>query len=175
MAGRKFGSTGFESLTWAMNSYVPALISRRFARSRIAIFSTGNIYGLTPAGQGGSIETDTPRPVGEYAMSCLARERVFEYFSRTAGTPTVILRLNYAVEMRYGILCDLCPPRRGRRGDRLDDGVFQRDLARRRERDGACLSRARHVATLDSQPRWSARSSASGSVAGTSAGCSIER
>ena len=65
MAGRKFGSTGFESLTWAMNSYVPALISRRFARSRIAIFSTGNIYGLTPAVQGGSIETDTPRPVGD--------------------------------------------------------------------------------------------------------------
>jgi len=107
MAGRKFGSTGLESLTWAMNSYVPALISRRFAKSRIVAFSTGNVYGLSPAGRGGSQETDTPRPVGEYAMSCLARERMFEYFSETLGTPGVILRLNYAVEMRYGILYDL--------------------------------------------------------------------
>jgi nucleoside-diphosphate-sugar epimerase len=107
MAGRKFGSTGLESLTWAMNSYVPALVSRRYARSRIVAFSTGNIYGLTSAGRGGSLETDTPDPVGEYAMSCLARERIFEYFSESAGTPAVILRLNYAVEMRYGILYDL--------------------------------------------------------------------
>ena len=107
MASRKFGSTGFESLTWAMNSYVPALVSRRYARSRIVAFSTGNVYGLTLAGRSGSQESDTPRPVGEYAMSCLARERIFEYFSESAGTPAAILRLNYAVEMRYGILYDL--------------------------------------------------------------------
>jgi nucleoside-diphosphate-sugar epimerase len=107
MAGRKFGSTGFESLTWAMNTYVPALIARRFKSSRIAVFSTGNVYGLTAVGRGGSRETDVPRPLGEYAMSCLGRERMFEYFSSTLGTRATILRLNYAVEMRYGIIADL--------------------------------------------------------------------
>jgi nucleoside-diphosphate-sugar epimerase len=107
MAGRKFGSTGLESLTWAMNSYVPALVCRRFPNSRIAAFSTGNVYGLTDVGRGGSRETDAPRPVGEYAMSCLGRERMFEHFSATNGTRVSILRLNYAIEMRYGILADL--------------------------------------------------------------------
>ena len=118
MAGRKFGSSGFESLTWAMNGYVPALVSRRFAGSRVVAFSTGNIYGMAPVGHGGSIEADPPRPVGEYAMSCLARERIFEYFSVSAGTAMVILRLNYAVEMRYGILYDLA--RRVAAGDSID-------------------------------------------------------
>lgn len=107
MAGRKFGSTGLESLTWAMNTYVPALICRRFAASRIVAFSTGNIYGLVDVRSGGSRETDPPRPVGEYAMSCLGRERMFDHFSRTFGTRVAMLRLNYAVEMRYGVLVDL--------------------------------------------------------------------
>jgi nucleoside-diphosphate-sugar epimerase len=107
MAGRKFGSSGNESLTWAMNCLVPAAVCRRFEASRIVAFSTGNVYGLTRVGSGGSRETDVPRPVGEYAMSCLGRERVFEHFSGTGGTRVAILRLNYAVEMRYGILVDL--------------------------------------------------------------------
>ena len=107
MAGRKFGSTGAESLTWAMNCHLPALVCRRFPRSRIAAFSTGNVYGLTPAGRGGSTERDPLRPVGEYAMSCLGRERMFEHFSRTSRTSVALLRLNYAVEMRYGVLVDL--------------------------------------------------------------------
>jgi nucleoside-diphosphate-sugar epimerase len=107
MAGRKFGSTGSEPLTWAMNCYLPTLICRRYSRSRIVAFSTGNVYGLVPAGGGGSKEDEPPRPVGEYAMSCLGRERMVEYFSITQNTPAVILRLNYAVEMRYGVLVDL--------------------------------------------------------------------
>jgi nucleoside-diphosphate-sugar epimerase len=107
MAGRKFGSTGFEALTWAMNSYLPAIVCRRYSRSRMVVFSTGNVYGLAPTGHGGSIESDPPRPVGEYAMSCLGRERMFEYFSSALGMPAVILRLNYAVEMRYGVIADL--------------------------------------------------------------------
>ena len=107
MAGRKFGSTGAESLTWAMNCYLPSLVARRYASSRIVAFSTGNVYGLTPAGRGGSHESDRPAPVGEYAMSCLGRERMFEHFSLAASTPVVLLRLNYAVEMRYGVLVDL--------------------------------------------------------------------
>ena len=107
MAGRKFGSTGLESLTWAMNCHLPALVCRRYSTSRIAAFSTGNVYGLAPVGGGGSVEEDAPRPVGEYAMSCLGRERMFEHFSATHGLRTAILRLNYAVEMRYGVLVDL--------------------------------------------------------------------
>jgi nucleoside-diphosphate-sugar epimerase len=107
MAGRKFGSTGDESYTWAMNTYLPALICRRYRTSRIVAFSTGNVYGLTPKGRGGSREEDPPAPVGEYAISCLGRERLFEYFSRAHGLSAAILRLNYATEMRYGVLIDL--------------------------------------------------------------------
>ncbi len=107
MAGRKFGSTGDEPLTWAMNTHVPAIVCRKFRENRIVAFSTGNVYGLTPYGRGGSREEDVPAPVGEYAMSCLGRERLFEHFSRAHHTPTAILRLNYAVEMRYGVLVDL--------------------------------------------------------------------
>jgi len=107
MAGMKFGSTGNESATWAMNSYLPGVVCRRFRSSRIVAFSTGNVYGLVPIESGGSVETDAPNPVGEYAMSCLGRERVFEYFSRASGIPMSIIRLNYACETRYGVLVDL--------------------------------------------------------------------
>jgi len=107
MAGRKFGSTGNEPLTWAMNAHLPALVCARYRSSRIVALSTGNVYGLTPHGRAGSREEDLPGPVGEYAMSCLARERMFEYFSDTGGIPVAILRLNYATEMRYGVLVDL--------------------------------------------------------------------
>jgi nucleoside-diphosphate-sugar epimerase len=107
MAGMKFGSSGNEPLTWAMNAYLPALVCRKFRRSRIVAFSTGNVYGLVPCGGGGSLETDVPHPCGEYAMSCLGRERIFEHFSRTLKIPTALVRLNYAVEMRYGVLVDL--------------------------------------------------------------------
>jgi nucleoside-diphosphate-sugar epimerase len=118
MAGRKFGTTGDEPGTWAMNTLLPALVCRRFARSRIAAFSTGNVYGLTAPASGGSREGDIPAPVGEYAMSCLGRERLFAHFSRVNGTPVVLLRLNYACEMRYGVLVDLA--RRVLAGDRID-------------------------------------------------------
>lgn len=107
MAGRKFGSTGDEPLTWAMNCHLPSVVCRHYAASRIVAFSTGNVYGLTRVGGGGSTERDELRPVGEYAMSCLGRERMFEHESRVRGVRVVLLRLNYAVEMRYGILVDL--------------------------------------------------------------------
>jgi nucleoside-diphosphate-sugar epimerase len=107
MAGRKFGSSGQESLTWAMNAAVPVLVAERYAGSRIAAFSTGNVYGLVPVASGGSRETDPLRPVGEYAMSCVARERIFQHYAGASSTPTVLLRLNYATEMRYGLLVDL--------------------------------------------------------------------
>ena len=107
MAGMKFGSTGNEPLTWAMNAHLPAMVCRRYRGGRIAAFSTGNVYGLTPLATGGSLEGDVPNPVGEYAMSCLGRERMFQHFSRVDGSPTSILRLNYACELRYGVLVDL--------------------------------------------------------------------
>jgi len=106
-AAMKFGATGNESLTWAMNTWLPSVVCRKFRRSRIVAFSTGNVYGLVPVSSGGSVETDSPQPVGEYAMSCLGRERMFEHFSRTLAIPTALLRLNYACELRYGVLVDL--------------------------------------------------------------------
>jgi nucleoside-diphosphate-sugar epimerase len=107
MAGMKFGTTGQESLTWAMNSFLPGLVSERYRKSRIAAFSTGNVYGLSPVSGGGSREDDALNPAGEYAMSCLGRERIFEHFSRTNHTKMSILRLNYATELRYGVLVDI--------------------------------------------------------------------
>ena len=107
MAGMKFGSTGQEARTWAMNTFLPGLVCERYRGSRIAAFSTGNIYGLSSVGLGGSIEGDDPNPVGDYAMSCLGRERIFEHFSRTHEIPVSIIRLNYATELRYGVLLDI--------------------------------------------------------------------
>ncbi len=107
LAGMKFGATSQESLTWALNTHLPALVCRKFAHSRIVAFSTGNVYGFVPASSGGARETDAPAPVGEYAMSCLGRERIFEHFSRTQGTPVALIRLNYACDLRYGVLVDL--------------------------------------------------------------------
>jgi nucleoside-diphosphate-sugar epimerase len=124
MAGMKFGSTGSESLTWAMNAVVPAIVASRYRDSRIAAFSTGNVYGLVPVSSGGSVEPDTLNPTGEYAMSCLGRERVFEHFSRTHGTPMSIIRLNYACELRYGVLVDLATRIRNRQPIDLTMGSF---------------------------------------------------
>src|SRR5690606_7690688 len=107
MAGMKFGSTGQEALTWAMNTFLPGMVAQRYAASRIVAFSTGNVYGLTPLSGGGSRETDPLDPMGDYAMSCVGRERIFEHFSRAARIPTAIIRLNYATELRYGVLVDL--------------------------------------------------------------------
>ncbi len=107
MAGMKFGSTGQEALTWAMNSFLPGMVCRKYGGSKIVVFSTGNVYGLTPVGKGGSRESDLLNPVGEYAMSCLGRERIVEHSSRVVNIPLAILRLNYAGEMRYGVLVDI--------------------------------------------------------------------
>jgi nucleoside-diphosphate-sugar epimerase len=107
MAGMKFGSTGQEPMTWAMNAWLPGLVCERYHRSRIAAFSTGNVYGLVPVEQGGSHEEDAPNPAGEYAMSCLGRERIFQHFSQTRGTPVSLIRLNYACDLRYGVMVDV--------------------------------------------------------------------
>ena len=106
-AGHKFGASGAPALTWAMNTHVPALVAERYRAARIVAFSTGNVYGLVPVGGAGASEATTPAPVGEYAQSCLGRERMFEYFSQRHGTPGRIVRLNYAIDMRYGVLVDV--------------------------------------------------------------------
>jgi nucleoside-diphosphate-sugar epimerase len=107
MAGRKFGSSGGEALTWAINAYVPGVVADRFRKSRILVFSTGNVYPFVPVDSGGACEATQPAPVGEYAQSCLGRERVFGHFSATRHVATTIARLNYAVELRYGVLVDI--------------------------------------------------------------------
>lgn len=107
MAGMKFGSTGNEGLTWAMNCYLPGMVCERFPKSRISAFSTGNVYHLVPVEKGGSVETDPLNAQGDYAMSCVGRERMFQHFSQTQGTPVILIRLNYAAEQRYGVLVDI--------------------------------------------------------------------
>ncbi len=107
MTGRKFGSTGGEGLTWAMNVHLASLVAERYRNSRIVAFSSGNVYPFVPVTSGGATESTAPGPVGEYAQSVLGRERMFEYFSGLFGTPVVLLRLNYAAELRYGVLLDI--------------------------------------------------------------------
>lgn len=107
MVGRKFGSTGAEWDTWGTNVYAGGVVSRRYRGSRIVAFSSGNIYPFVAVDSGGATEDTPPGPVGEYAMTCLGRERMFEYASRHFGTLVLQYRLNYAVELRYGILLDV--------------------------------------------------------------------
>jgi nucleoside-diphosphate-sugar epimerase len=107
MAGRKFGAEGDLSLTWAMNAHVPALVAQAFRESRIVAFSTGCVYPFVPVDGKGADESVAPNPPGEYAQSCVGRERMFEYFSRRYATPGRLFRLNYAIDMRYGVLHDI--------------------------------------------------------------------
>lgn len=107
LAGVKFGTQGNEGLTWAMNSYLPGEVSARFKKSKIVVYSTGNVYPFMPVYSGGADEGMAPAPIGEYAQSCLGRERIFEYFSKKNNTPMLIFRLNYANDLRYGILLEV--------------------------------------------------------------------
>lgn len=107
MAGRKFGSTGAEGLTWALNAYMPGLVAERFRDARIVVFSTGNVYPFSSSTSAGAAESTSPAPVGEYAQSCLGRERVFQHFSEELGARVCIMRLNYAIDVRYGVLLDI--------------------------------------------------------------------
>jgi nucleoside-diphosphate-sugar epimerase len=145
MAGMKFGSSGQEARTWAMNTHLPSLICRRYPRSRLVVFSTGNIYGLSPVGAGGSREIDCPNPIGEYAMSCLGRERICEHFSRSAGTAMAFLRINYASELRYGVLVDLA--RRVRAGEAIDLAMGHLNTIWLADANAMALQSLRHVAS----------------------------
>ena len=107
MAGQKFGTAADTPRTWASNVILPVQIMRRYEGRRVVAFSSGNIYGLVPITSAGSRVGDVPHPVGEYAMSVLGRERIYEYFAMEHGTPTALIRLNYACELRYGVLVDI--------------------------------------------------------------------
>lgn len=107
MAGQKFGTLGQEDFTWAMNTYLPGRVAEKFKQSRIVAFSTGNVYPFTNTAEAGATEETPTGPVGEYAQSCLGRERIFQYFAKKYGTPTLIFRLNYALDLRYGVLNDI--------------------------------------------------------------------
>lgn len=121
LAGMKFGASGNEPLTWAMNTHLPSIVCQRYRNSRIAAFSTGNIYGLRHIDTKGAKESDKPNPLGEYAMSCLGRERMFEYFSAALNIPVVLIRLNYACDLRYGVMVDIA--QKVWRGEPVDLGM----------------------------------------------------
>lgn len=122
LAGNKFGTTGREPFTWAMNAYLPGRVAEKYRDSRIVVYSTGNVYPFMPAGSGGASETLRPEPVGEYGQSCLGRERIFQYFSSRYGTPLLIYRLNYAIDLRYGVLTEIATAVKERRAVDLSTG-----------------------------------------------------
>lgn len=107
LAGHKFGTTGNESYTWAMNTFLPGMVARRFKQSGIVVFSSGNVYPLSPVTAGGMTEDMAASPIGEYAQSCLGREQIFRYFSQKNNTPILIYRLNYANDVSYGVLLEI--------------------------------------------------------------------
>ena len=124
LAGMKFGSMENPSLTWAINSYLPGLVVEHFKKSKIVAFSTGCVYPLVPYDTSGSKEQDIPIALGEYAQSCLGRERILEYSSQRFGTPVTIIRLNYSVELRYGVLVDIAFKVKNNQAVNLDMGYF---------------------------------------------------
>nr|WP_255688236.1 epimerase [Pontibacillus sp. HN14] len=107
MVGHKFGTTGHEHFTWAMNAYLPGRIAEKFKDSRIVSFSTGNVYPFSSVKEGGATEEDSTGPVGEYAQSCLGRERIWSYYSYKYNIPQLHFRLNYAIDLRYGVLLEI--------------------------------------------------------------------
>ena len=131
MVGQKFGTSDDAGRTWAVNAHLPGIVAERYSASRIVAFSTGNVYPLSPADGEGPTEADPIGPIGEYAQSALARERVLEYWSRRNQTPMAILRLNYAIEPRYGVLRDIADRVRARIPVDLTMGwvnlIWQRD------------------------------------------------
>ena len=121
MAGRKFGTEGCEELTWAVNILAPACVAEHFRNSRIVAFSTGCVYPLVEASSGGCTEDTVPEPIGEYSQSCLGRERILQYEATRNGTPMLLFRLNYAIDLRYGVLHDIAMPIW--RGEKVNNSV----------------------------------------------------
>ena len=145
LAGQKFGTEQDSARTWAINALLPGLVARRFPASRIVAFSTGNVYPLWPLESEGPRETDPTGPVGEYAQSALARERVLEFCSRRSGSLMAILRLNYAIEPRYGVLRDIAD--RVKQGTAIDVAMGRVNLIWQRDANGIALRALGHCAS----------------------------
>ena len=145
MAGQKFGTSDSPASTWAMNAGVPTLAAERYAGARTVVFSTGNVYPLTPVVRGGSVETDALVPVGEYAYSCLARERIFSAASARHRSPVAIVRLNYAHDLRYGVLTDLAA--RISRGEAIDLRMSAVNVIWQGDANALALASLAHAAT----------------------------
>lgn len=149
MAAKKFGTSGGDpaeaASTWVMNAYLPGRVAERFAGSRIVSFSTGNVYPFTAAASGGATERTPLAPVGEYGLSALARERIFTYFSHKNGTPMAFLRLNYAIDLRYGVLVDLGLKVLG--GTPVDVSMGAVNVIWQRDANAACLGMLAYCAT----------------------------
>src|SRR5882757_788520 len=149
MAGFKFGSSGQEDLAWAMNAYVPALVAEAFAGSQIVAYSTGCVYPYVDVRHGGATEaTAMAPPPGAYANSCVAREQMFQYFSRTRGTPGRTIRLNYAIDMRYGVLHDVAA--RVKSGDAIDLSTGHVNVIWQGDANAMVLRALRHCTTPSS-------------------------
>ncbi len=145
MTGMKFGASDQAALTWAMNCHVPAIVCEHFRDCRLVAFSTGNVYPLAPVAAGGSRETDAPAPVGEYAASALGRERMYEYFSHALGTPMSIVRLNYANELRYGVLVDMA--RKVWQGEPIELAMGHVNVVWQGDANAAALASFAHAAS----------------------------
>jgi nucleoside-diphosphate-sugar epimerase len=148
MAGRKFGSSTDQALTWATNAWAAGVAAHHFRNSRFIVFSTGNVYPLTPVESGGATERTPPAPVGEYAQSALARERIFEYFSNAYGMPVLIYRLNYAIDLRYGVLLDI--GEKVARGEPIDLSMGFANVVWQGDANSYCL---RAFSLCDTPPR----------------------
>ncbi len=150
MAGMKFGSTGQQPLTWAMNVQVPALVAETFRQSRIVAFSTGCVYPFVPVDSGGPTEeVEAVPPPGDYAYSCLGRERMFQHFSNLYGTPGRLIRLNYAIDMRYGVLHDVAL--KVRNGEAIDLSMGHANVIWQGDANAAALRCLAH-ATAPTSP-----------------------
>jgi nucleoside-diphosphate-sugar epimerase len=145
MVGQKFGTSSNQGLTWAVNSYAPAVACERYSASRIVAFSSGNVYPLTPVASGGPAESDPVGPVGEYAQSALARERILQYFSSKNGTKIAILRLNYAIDLRYGVLRDIADQVAG--GEPIDLSMGYANVIWQRDANSVALRAFQHVSS----------------------------